>query len=76
MIGQEQRFHPEYSSPEKLYIALFGVPIIGLRIRARNVLNLLPKHLSPARILDAGSGAGGNQLPAQPALSRSQRAWH
>jgi SAM-dependent methyltransferase len=58
VIGQEQRFHPEYSSPEKLYISLFGVPIVGLRIRARNILNLLPKHLSPSLVLDAGSGPG------------------
>lgn len=58
MIGREQRFHPDYSLAEKAYIALFGVPIVGLRIRARNILHLLPKQLTPRCILDAGSGPG------------------
>jgi SAM-dependent methyltransferase len=58
MIGREQRFHPDYSLPEKLYISLLGVPVVGLRIRCRNVLKLIPESVQPARILDAGSGPG------------------
>lgn len=58
MIGREQRFHPDYSSPEKFYIALLGVPVVGLRIRARNLLRLVPADINPTRILDAGSGPG------------------
>ncbi len=58
MIGQEQRFHPGYSLLERAYIALFGVPVVGLRIRTRNVLRLLPRDVQPGNILDAGSGQG------------------
>lgn len=58
MIGLEQRFHPDYSAFVRAYIALFGVPVVGLRIRARNVLKLLPDDLHPRRILDAGCGPG------------------
>ena len=58
MIGREQRFHPEYSAMEKTYIALFGVPVVGLRIRARKLMRLLPAELIPLKILDAGSGPG------------------
>jgi SAM-dependent methyltransferase len=57
-LGHEQIHHPEYSIAEKAYIALFGIPIIGLRIRARNVFSLIPKHRSYRHILDAGSGPG------------------
>jgi SAM-dependent methyltransferase len=57
-IGREQRYHPSYSGIEKLYIALFGMPIVGLRIRARNVFSLIPKSKVYNRILDAGSGTG------------------
>jgi SAM-dependent methyltransferase len=58
LIGGEQRFHPEYSGIEKAYISLFGVPVVGLRIRARIILTLIPKNLRPSRVLDAGSGPG------------------
>jgi len=57
-LGHEQIYHPDYSIFEKAYIALFGMPIIGLRIRARNVFSLIPKEKSYRRILDAGSGPG------------------
>jgi len=57
-IGREQRYHLSYSGIEKLYIALFGMPIVGLRIRARNVFSLIPKSKVYNRILDAGSGTG------------------
>lgn len=58
LIGQELAFHPHYSELEKLYIRLFGVPIVGLRIRARNVFSLIPKNRQYDEILDAGSGTG------------------
>lgn len=58
VIGREQRFHPHLSVFERLYISLFGAPIVGLRIRVRNVSRLLPKQCNPKRVLDAGSGPG------------------
>ncbi len=58
LIGREQRFHPGYSLFEKGYIFLLGIPVVGLRIRARTLLKLLPERLIPANILDAGSGPG------------------
>jgi 2-polyprenyl-3-methyl-5-hydroxy-6-metoxy-1,4-benzoquinol methylase len=57
-LGREQIHHPDYSILEKAYIALFGIPIVGLRIRARNVFSLIPTGRSYQRILDAGSGPG------------------
>lgn len=58
MLGREQIYNPEYSMVEKAYIAAFGMPIIGLRIRARNVFSLIPKQRCYSRVLDAGSGSG------------------
>ncbi|NTW88090.1 MAG: class I SAM-dependent methyltransferase [Desulfobulbaceae bacterium] len=58
LIGGEQRFHPAYSSIERAYIGLFGVPVVGLRIRARILDGFLPDNLVPGHILDAGSGPG------------------
>ena len=58
LIGKEQIHNPQYSIAEKLYISVFGMPIIGLRIRARNVFSLIPKNRKYRRILDAGSGPG------------------
>ena len=57
-IGHEQIHHPGYSVVEKAYIGIFGMPIVGLRIRARNVFSLIPKKRSYRNILDAGSGPG------------------
>jgi 2-polyprenyl-3-methyl-5-hydroxy-6-metoxy-1,4-benzoquinol methylase len=57
-LGKEQIHHPGYSTIEKVYIALFGMPVVGLRIRARNVFSLIPKGGQYKRILDAGSGPG------------------
>jgi SAM-dependent methyltransferase len=58
MLGHEQIYNPDYSALEKLYIFLFGVPIIGLRIRGRNVFSLIPRDRTYRRILDAGCGLG------------------
>lgn len=57
-LGHEQIHHPGYSRIEKAYIGLFGMPIVGLRIRARNVFYLIPKDKRYRHILDAGSGSG------------------
>lgn len=58
ILGFEQIYNPNYSVIEKLYIAIFGMPIIGLRIRARNVFSLIPTDKLYRNILDAGSGPG------------------
>lgn len=58
LLGHEQIHHPGYSIIEKAYIAVFGIPIVGLRIRARNVFSLIPKNRPYHHILDAGSGPG------------------
>lgn len=68
-LGREQRYNPNYSPLEKAYIALFGMPIVGLRIRARNIFSLIPPDRHYKRLLDAGSGPGvisfemGRQFP-------------
>lgn len=58
LLGHEQIYGPSHSKLEKAYIALFGMPIIGLRIRARNIFSLIPKDRNYQNILDAGSGPG------------------
>ncbi|MDY6855831.1 MAG: class I SAM-dependent methyltransferase [Thermodesulfobacteriota bacterium] len=58
LLGYEQIYHPNYSLIERMYIAIFGMPIVGLRIRARNIFSLIPKCRRYFRILDAGSGQG------------------
>ena len=58
LLGYEQIYHPNYSVFERIYIALFGMPVIGLRIRGRNVFSLIPKNRDYRHILDAGSGPG------------------
>ena len=57
-IGSELAYHPEYSLIQRVYIRLIGVPIVGLRIRARNIFSLIPENRSYHEILDAGSGLG------------------
>ncbi len=56
MIGKELVYDESLSSLERLYIAIFGVPINGLRIRARRVLPLVMPCCT--NILDAGCGQG------------------
>lgn len=58
MLGREQIHNPTYSLIEKAYIWLFGMPIVGLRIRARNIFSLIPDSRDFKNILDAGSGSG------------------
>lgn len=58
MLGHEQIYNPDYSALEKLYIFLLGFPIIGLRIRGRNIFSLIPRDRAYHRILDVGCGLG------------------
>lgn len=55
-IGKEVALDPRLSRAEKLYIKLLGVPINGMRIRARHILPKLMGNYS--KILDAGCGMG------------------
>lgn len=59
-FGQELFHDPELGRAEKLYARLFGVPVLGLRVRAGYLVPLLERlrEERPARILDAGSGRG------------------
>lgn len=54
--GSELFYDPSLTRMERLYCALFGIPVVGLRIRLRRVLRLLPP--TAHRILDAGCGRG------------------
>lgn len=58
LLGREQRYHPDYSLLEKIYIAVLGMPVVGLRIRGRNIFHLIPDNKKYNHILDAGSGPG------------------
>jgi SAM-dependent methyltransferase len=58
LLGKEHIHNPAYSKLEKAYIFLFGMPIIGLRIRARNIFSLIPASHNYRNILDVGSGPG------------------
>ncbi len=55
-IGTEIQYDPRLSTLERWYIRLLGVPINGLRIRARHILPLVQGPWSA--ILDAGCGLG------------------
>jgi SAM-dependent methyltransferase len=59
-FGRVLWFDPTLSVPERLYVRLFGVPILGLRIRARYLLPVLCrlKGRRSSKIADAGSGRG------------------
>ena len=57
-IGRELAYHPDYSPMQRVYIGLFGVPIVGLRIRARNIFSLIPGDRTYREILDASAGPG------------------
>lgn len=56
LLGHDLYFHPTLGLLERWYCRLLGIPIIGLRIRARLLKKLLPA--SAHHILDAGCGRG------------------
>ncbi len=57
-LGSELAHHPDFTPLQRFYIRLLGVPIVGLRIRARNVFSLIPASRNYGEILDAGCGLG------------------
>ena len=56
LIGTELYYNPSLSTLERYYCRIFGVPIVGLRIRLRRIIPLLPK--TATKVLDAGCGRG------------------
>ena len=54
--GSDLFFDDSLTLLERWYCRIFGVPIIGLRIRLRRIQKLLPEHATT--ILDAGCGRG------------------
>lgn len=56
LIGKELIYDESLSKFERFYIMLFGVPINGLRNRARRILPLISKKYK--NIMDAGCGQG------------------
>ncbi len=59
MLGSEFAQCPAFSLFERLYIKIFGMPILGLRIRAWRMMPLIKKYASHGRrVLDMGSGRG------------------
>lgn len=54
--GTEFYHDPNLGIFARVYCRLLGIPIVGLRIRLRRLLKLLPE--SATRILDAGCGRG------------------
>ena len=59
-FGSPLLLDPNLSSLEKAYIRVFGVPVLGLRIRARHLLPVVQRlrQRSYQTILDAGCGRG------------------
>jgi ubiquinone/menaquinone biosynthesis C-methylase UbiE len=57
-FGSEIALTPGLSSLERMYVKLFGAPILGLRVRARTILPFLEQITEPRRIADAGCGRG------------------
>ena len=59
MVGREFSLCTQLSVFERLYIKIFGMPILGLRIRAWRMMPLIKKYAANARnVLDMGSGRG------------------
>jgi 2-polyprenyl-3-methyl-5-hydroxy-6-metoxy-1,4-benzoquinol methylase len=62
-FGSDFPAHPSLSSLERIYVRLFGIPVLGLRIRAHWVTPILHSVASEAGprihdILDVGCGRG------------------
>ena len=58
--GRAIRLDPGMSLLERIYIWLFGVPILGLRVRARYLLPIIEslQDTGITKVVDAGSGRG------------------
>ncbi|MFA5060543.1 MAG: class I SAM-dependent methyltransferase [Candidatus Omnitrophota bacterium] len=70
MLGQELIYDQSLSGAERFYIRIFGIPINGLRIRARRILPLITAKYS--KILDAGCGQGIFTFEMARRLPKSQ----
>ena len=57
-FGSEIALTPGLTPLERIYVKLFGAPILGLRVRARTILPFLDQIPDPRRIADAGCGRG------------------
>jgi len=57
-FGSELALTPGLTPLERIYVKLFGAPILGLRVRARTILPFLDQIPDPRRIADAGCGRG------------------
>ena len=57
-FGSEIALTAGLSPLERIYVKLFGAPILGLRVRARTILPFLEQIPGPRRIADAGCGRG------------------
>jgi SAM-dependent methyltransferase len=57
-FGSEIALTPGLNPLERIYIRIFGAPILGLRVRARTILSFLDRVGRPRRIVDTGSGRG------------------
>jgi SAM-dependent methyltransferase len=57
-FGSELALTPGLTPLERVYVKLFGAPILGLRVRARTILPFLDQIPDPLRIADAGCGRG------------------
>jgi SAM-dependent methyltransferase len=56
LTGRELFLDTRLSTLERWYCRIFGIPIVGLRIRLRTLARLLPERAE--RVLDAGCGRG------------------
>jgi len=54
--GRELFWDPKQNIFIRIYCFIFGVPVVGLRIRLRRIKKLLPRQATS--ILDAGCGRG------------------
>lgn len=57
-FGSELALTPGLTQPERIYVKIFGAPILGLRVRARTILPFLDQIPDVHRIADAGCGRG------------------
>lgn len=73
-FGIELVHDPYLTRMERLYIRVFGVPIMGMRIRARSILPLIDSLRGEKifKIADAGSGRGLFSFYAARSFPHSQ----
>ncbi|MBF0497068.1 MAG: class I SAM-dependent methyltransferase [Deltaproteobacteria bacterium] len=73
MLGSEFCQSPDFSRLERLYIKIFGMPILGMRIRAWRMIPIIKKYLKDScRVLDIGSGRGVFTIEMGKCLPQSE----